>query len=133
MEIAGRLRFSPFSTQIYRGVAKYGGRSLPAPSSSYKWKISQVSLARRLRRPTTRRLHAGLISITRSVTPYAVVSTESVVLFIANNRNKTSISTRNLFFVDAVCRVFVFRPFILDINNRSISLLLFRDCVCMVE
>lgn len=44
MEIAGRLRFSPFSTQIYRGVAKYGGPSLP--SSSYKWKISQIPLAR---------------------------------------------------------------------------------------
>lgn len=36
--------------------------------------------AHRLRRPTTRRLHAGLISITRRITPYAVVLSESVVV-----------------------------------------------------
>lgn len=132
MEIAGRLRFSPFSTQIYRGVAKYGGRSLPTPSSSYKWKISQIPLAHRLRCPTTRRLHAGLISITKRITPYAVVLSESVVV---HQLKQAFDFSRNRFSSILCICVYISSTSILDINNRPISLsrLLFRYCVYMVE
>lgn len=71
------VSFQPPSTQIYRGVAKYGARSLPAPRRPTNGRFRGFPQRRPFKASGRRTITRRLISITSRVTPYAVVLSES--------------------------------------------------------